>query len=176
MERLPDNNVFNDHFDKFMLTIKEELYTRFIDFIKQDESRTIIEIPVKKSRGRPKKNETSDGKTVDEPKKKRGRPKKQKPEEQLLITAVEDSDGEINELKTRGRPVLEDRTVDRIVYTNNDVGEINDDNNEPEQIDVVRIELNGEVYLRDGNNKLYSMSNQEYIGVYDELNENIQQV
>jgi hypothetical protein len=175
MEEVHSNTVFNDHFDKFMLSIKEELYIRFVDFIKQDETRTVIEPSVaKKSRGRPKKNESNEGKIIDEPKKKRGRPKKIKVEEQLLITAVDDSDVEKNnEQKARGRPVSEDRTIDRIVY-NNETTETNDDNVvDSEEIDVVRIELNGNIYLRDGNNKLYNMSNQEYVGIYDELNEDI---
>ena len=176
MENMICKTEYNELFDKFMLSIKDEIYSRFNDYLnnniekREKDIEKVIEVqdePVKKKgRGRPKKNqESSDVK--EEPKKRgRGRPKKEKIE-QLTVTVVNDTDDE-NESKKRGRPVIEEREIIRDVFeeSNNN----NDEDSDDEGTDVVRIEIEGKIYLRDGTNKLYNMSDQDFVGIYDEIN------
>lgn len=181
MENMICKTEYNELFDKFMLTIKDEIYSRFNDYLNNNiEKREtgiemvekiterVIEEPVKKkSRGRPKKNPDSID-VKEEPKKRgRGRPKKEKIE-QLIVTAVNDTDDE-NESKRRGRPVTEEREIIRDVFEeNNNNNNNNDEDSDDEGIDVVRIEIKGKIYLRDGENKLYNMNDQDFVGIYDE--------
>ena len=176
MENMICKTEYNELFDKFMLSIKDEIYSRFNDYLNNNMEKRengiemvekVIEEPVKKKgRGRPKKNpDSSDVK--EEPKKRgRGRPKKEKIE-QLTVTVVNDTDDE-NESKKRGRPVIEEREIIRDVFeeSNNN----NDEDSDDEGTDVVRIEIEGKIYLRDGTNKLYNMSDQDFVGIYDEIN------
>ena len=60
--------------------------------------------------------------------------------------------------------MLQERDIDRKVY---DDAELTEDI--VEEIDVVRVEINGQLYLRDGKNKLYNMNDQEFVGMYDEI-------
>ena len=170
---------YNELFDKFMLSIKDEIYKRFLDYLNNNiEKREneiemvtkVIEEPIKKKgRGRPKKNlDSSDVK--EEPKKKsRGRPKKKDNFEQLIVTVVDDTDDE-NDSKKRGRPVSEERKIIRDVFEESNNNNNNDENSDDEGIDVVRIEIEDKIYLRDGTNNLYNMCDQEFVGVYDEIN------
>jgi len=171
---------YNELFDKFMLSIKDEIYSRFNDYLNNNMEKRengiemvekVIKVqdePVKKKgRGRPKKNPESIDVNKEEPKKRgRGRPKKEKIE-QLTVTVVNDTDDE-NESKKRGRPVIEEREIIRDVFeeSNNN----NDEDSDDEGTDVVRIEIEGKIYLRDGTNKLYNMSDQDFVGIYDEIN------
>lgn len=176
MENMICKTEYNELFDKFMLSIKDEIYIRLNDYLNNNiEKREneieivekVIEEPIKKKgRGRPKKNPECPN-VKEEPKKKgRGRPKKEKIE-QLIVTVVTDTDDE-NESKKRGRPVSEEREIIRDVFeesNNNDDGDYDD-----EGTDVVRIEIEEKIYLRDGTNNLYNMCDQEFVGIYDEIN------
>ena len=73
-----------------------------------------------------------------------------------------------DDAKKRGRPLLQERDIDRKVY---EIELTEDVIEEPgvEEIDVVRVEINGKLYLRDGKNKLYSMDDQEFVGMYDDI-------
>ena len=169
---------YNELFDKFMLSIKDEIYSRFNDYLSNNMEKRengiemvekVIEEPIKKKgRGRPKKNpDSSDVKET--PKKRgRGRPKKEKIE-QLTVTVVNDTDDE-NESKKRGRPVIEEREIIRDVFEESNNNNNNDEDSDDEGTDVVRIEIEGKIYLRDGTNKLYNMSDQDFVGIYDEIN------
>ena len=153
----------NELFDKFMLSFKDEIKVMFLDFIKQNLNRD-DDVVDKKKRGRPKKNTDVDNSktTNDQPKKRgRGRPKKDQIE-QLKVTVVNDTDEDspVNEEKKRGRPPSEEKEVDKLVFTA-------DNEEDEEEIDVIRIEINGTVYLRDSSNKLYSIDSQDYVGIHD---------
>ena len=178
MENMICKTEYNELFDKFMLSIKDEIYSRFNDYLNNNMEKRengiemvekVVEEPIKKKgRGRPKKNPESIDVNKEEPKKRgRGRPKKEKVE-QLIVTVVNDTDDE-NESKKCGRPVTEEREVIRDVFeesnNNND-----DEDSDDEGTDVVRIEIEGKIYLRDGTNKLYNMSDQDFVGIYDEIN------
>lgn len=176
---------FNDLFDKFILSIKDELYDRFIKFMDYDKSENrekCIEMVTpnitttttsneeepekKRGRGRPKKKVDSndDSKNLESTKKRgRGRPKKESAIDLLKVTVVNDTDDD-NDSKKRGRPQQIEKEIEKKVFNNETPVE------EEESIDVIRIEIEGNVYLRDGNNKLYNMDDQEYIGLYDEQN------
>ena len=170
MEDILCKTEYNDLFEKFMTSIKDELYLKFNEFVKNSslklERSESVEIdnitPVKKTRGRPKKNVDDIQDDSNKTKKRgRGRPKKNSIES-LQVTVVNDTDDESE--KKRGRPNNEEKEVIRDVFV--------DDSNESDDdgIDVVRIEIDGNIYLRDASNKLYNMSDQEYVGVYDEVN------
>jgi hypothetical protein len=178
MENMICKTEYNELFDKFMLTIKDEIYSRFNDYLNNNiEKREtgiemiekVIEEPIKKKgRGRPKKNPDSLDVNKEEPKKRgRGRPKKEKVE-QLIVTVVNDTDDE-NESKKRGRPVTEEREIIRDVFEESNNNN-NDEDSDDEGTDVIRIEIEGKIYLRDGTNKLYNMSDQDFVGIYDEIN------
>ena len=113
---------FNDLFDKFILSIKDELYDRFIKFMDYDKSENrekCIEMVTqnintsneeepekKRGRGRPKKKVDSndDSKNLESTKKRgRGRPKKESAIDLLKVTVVNDTDDD-NDSKKRGRP------------------------------------------------------------------------
>lgn len=152
----------NELFDKFMLSFKDEIKVMFLDFIKQNLNRD-DDVVDKKKRGRPKKNtDVDNSKTInDQPKKRgRGRPKKDQIE-QLKVTVVNDTDEDspVNEEKKRGRPPSEEKEVDKLVFTA-------DKEEDEEEIDVIRIEINGTVYLRDSSNRLYSIDTQDYVGTH----------
>ena len=175
MEPILCNSDYSELFDKFMISIKDDLYTKFHDYIKNnnlernDSTQTVEIIPKKKGRGRPKKNtEENKQDNVEKPKKRgRGRPKKDTVEI-LQMTVVKDTEDEEDDSKKRGRPNSDEREVHKKVFedsTNNC-----DDSDDDDETDVVRIEIEGNIYLRDGSNKLYNMSDQEYVGVYDEVN------
>ena len=145
---------YNELFDKFMLSIKDEIYIRLNDYlnnnIKKRENEIeivekLIEEPIKKKgRGRPKKNSDSSH-VKEEPKKKgRGRPKKEKIE-QLIVTVVDDTDDE-NESKKRGRPIAEEREIIRDVFEESIVNNNGEDSDDDEWTDVVRIEIEGKIY------------------------------
>ena len=178
MENMICKTEYNELFDKFMLSIKDEIYSRFNDYLNNNMEKRengiemvekVIEEPVKKKgRGRPKKNPESIDVNKEEPKKRgRGRPKKEKVE-QLIVTVVNDTDDE-NESKKRGRPVTEEREIIRDVFEESNNNN-NDEDSDDEGTDVVRIEIEGKIYLRDGTNKLYNMSDQDFVGIYDEIN------
>mgnify|MGYP003706110525 FL=1 len=176
---------FNHLFDKFILSIKDELYDRFIKFTDYDKSEnrekciemvtqhittinttSIKEEPEKKrGRGRPKKKIDSidDSKNLESTKRGRGRPKKESAIDLLKVTVVNDTDDD-NDIKKRGRPQQVEKEIEKKIFNNETSVE------EEESIDVIRIEIEGNVYLRDGNNKLYNMDDQEYIGLYNEQN------
>jgi hypothetical protein len=101
------------------------------------------------------------------PKKKRGRPKKVKPDD-IIITSVNDTDDELvtNNIhsKKKGRPALKEQH--NIIEVNTEKEPVCD----IQEIDVIRIDINGDIYLRDTYNNLYNMSDQEPVGKYDELN------
>lgn len=157
----------NELFDKFMLSYKDEIKVMFLDFIKQNLNRD-DDVVDKKKRGRPKKNTDVDNSktTNDQPKKRgRGRPKKDQIE-QLKVTVVNDTDDDspvnVNEEKKRGRPPSEEKEVDKLVFTAD-----KEEEEDEEEIDVIRIEINGIVYLKDSSNKLYSIDSQDYVGIHD---------
>ena len=157
----------NELFDKFMLSYKDEIKVMFLDFIKQNLNRE-DDVVDKKKRGRPKKNTDVDNPKItnDQPKKRgRGRPKKDQIE-QLKVTVVNDTDDDspvnVNEEKKRGRPPSEEKEVDKLVFTAD-----KEEEEDEEEIDVIRIEINGIVYLKDSSNKLYSIDSQDYVGIHD---------
>ena len=125
MEDILCKTEYNDLFEKFMLSMKDELYLKFDEFLKNNNLKT-------------ERNDEADIDQITSKKKGRGRPKK----------IIDDNqDDIINKPKKRGRG-----------------------RPKKDSIDVVRIEREGSIYLRDGTNKLYNMSDQEYVGVYDEVN------
>ena len=166
MVELMSRDEYNVLFEKFILSMRDELFDKFTEFIKNPgeknpiSEKVIEEVP--KKRGRPKKDSTNEESKSNGVKKRgRGRPKKSETE-QLLVTVVNDTDDD--EAKKRGRPLLQERDIDRKVY---DDAELTEDI--VEEIDVVRVEINGQLYLRDGKNKLYNMNDQEFVGMYDEI-------
>lgn len=173
MEDILYKTEYNDLFEKFMVSMKDELYLKFNEFLKNnnlkaernDEEADIDQItPKKKGRGRPKKNIDDNQDDINKPKKRgRGRPKKDSIES-LQMVVVNDTDDD-SESKKRGRPNNDEREVDKKVFV-----DLSNDDEDDETTDVVRIEIEGSIYLRDGTNKLYNMSDQEYVGVYDEVN------
>jgi len=174
--------------NKFLISIKDEFTERFNNFMKNNKEKIIKEIemveknnnPEKKKRGRPKKNKQdekeienlkTDRKELEkepeiQPKKKRGRPKKVKQDD--IIISVNDTDDELvtNDIpsKKKGRPALKEQY--NIIEVNTDKEPVCD----IQEIDVVRIDIDGDIYLRDTYNNLYNMSDQESVGKYDELN------
>ena len=166
MVELMSRDEYNVLFEKFILSMRDELFDKFTEFVKNSDERNSIsekiieEVP--KKRGRPKKDPTNEESKSNGVKKRgRGRPKKSETD-QLLVTVVNDTDDD--EAKKRGRPLLQERDIDRKVY---DDAELTEDI--VEEIDVVRVEINGQLYLRDGKNKLYNMNDQEFVGMYDEI-------
>jgi hypothetical protein len=169
--------------NKFILTIKDEFIERFNDFMKNNKDNInnnkeieMVEkkpddIILKKGPGRPKKIIESETERLltDEieiqPKKKRGRPRKIKED---INTSVIDTDDDVVTnnipLKKKGRPALKDQH--NIIEVNTDKEPVCD----IQEIDVIRIDINGEIYLRDTHNNLYNMSDQESVGKYDETN------
>lgn len=166
MVELMSRDEYNVLFEKFILSMRDELFDKFTEFVKNSDERNPIsekiieEVP--KKRGRPKKDSTNEESKSNGVKKRgRGRPKKSE-SEQLLVTVVNDTDDD--EAKKRGRPLLQERDIDRKVYDDNELTE-----DVVEEIDVVRVEINGQLYLRDGKNKLYNMDDQEFVGMYDDI-------
>lgn len=162
-----ENEVY---LNKFIISIKDEFLERFNDFMKNNKEIEMVEKKqddsiLKKGRGRPKKiNENIEPGIA--PKNKRGRPKKIK--DDIIITSVNDTDEEVvtnnMHLKKKGRPALKDQH--NIIEVNTDKEPVCD----IQEIDVIRIDINGEIYLRDIHNNLYNMSDQESVGKYDEIN------
>ena len=173
--------------NKFLISIKDEFTERFNNFMKNNKEKIIKEIemveknnnPEKKKRGRPKKNKPDekeienlkiDGNELEkepeiQPKKKRGRPKKVKQDDIIISVNDTDDDSFSNmPLKKKGRPAIKDQH--NIIEVNIDKEPVCD----IQEIDVVRIDIDGDIYLRDTYNNLYNMSDQEPVGKYDELN------
>lgn len=190
------SNVKNNKicFYKFLFSLKEELNEKFIEFTNnKNENIKEIEmveqnIPIKKKRGRPKKNTNSELKSELKPtpelkpepelksepelkpKKKRGRPPKKQiiNNDEVIITSVDDSDDDLLKNTNKvGRPNLKEQH--NYIEVNNEKEPIIDN----PSIDVFRIEIDDKVYLCDTDKNLYTISDQEHIGKYDEFNKTI---
>lgn len=170
MVELMSRDEYNVLFEKFILSMRDQLFDKFTEFVKNSEERTSIPEKVteevQKKRGRPKKDTTNEENKSNGVKKRgRGRPKKTE-SEQLLVTVVNDTDDD--DAKKRGRPLLQERDIDRKVYEIELTEDVIEETG-VEEIDVVRVEINGKLYLRDGKNKLYNMDDQEFVGMYDDI-------